>query len=128
MHHNKSTMTNKCTSFALAGNVADMSATCRPDSQMSALLADTIPSQHFRVGNGRHLPLSSFCTRVRMYAQPAKNLYIQRSLSCLQYTIEQLLTTTTNMSHAALPSTGFSSLPPWLSQLHHQLMEPLLSD
>jgi hypothetical protein len=27
--------------FHLAGNVADMSATCRPDSQMSALLADT---------------------------------------------------------------------------------------
>ena len=27
--------------YSLSGNVADMSATCRPDSQMSALLADT---------------------------------------------------------------------------------------
>jgi hypothetical protein len=62
---------------------------CRADTKL-------IPTQHFCVGNGRHLPLSSFCTRVRMYAQPAKNLYIQRSLSCLQYTIEQLLTTTTH--------------------------------
>jgi hypothetical protein len=30
------------------------------------------------------------------------------------------------MSHAALPSTGFSPLPPWLGQRHHQLMLPLL--
>jgi hypothetical protein len=102
--------------FCLAGNVADMFlATCRPDSQMAALLADTalscrrhnnidpIPTDHFRVGDGRHLPLSSFCTRVRMYEQPAKN-----------------------MSYAALPFTGFSSLPPWLGQRHHQLMVPPL--
>ena len=62
---------------------------CRADTKL-------IPTQHCCVGDGRHLPLSSFCTRVCMYAQPAKNLYIQRSLSCLQYTIEQLLTTTTD--------------------------------
>ena len=30
------------------------------------------------------------------------------------------------MSHAALPSTSFSSLPPWLGQRHHQLMVPPL--
>ena len=30
------------------------------------------------------------------------------------------------MSHAALPSTGFSPLPPWLGQRHHQLMVPPL--
>jgi len=30
------------------------------------------------------------------------------------------------MSNTALPSTGFSSLPPWLGQRHHQLMVPLL--
>jgi hypothetical protein len=30
------------------------------------------------------------------------------------------------MSHAALPSTGFSSLLPWLGQRHHQLMVPPL--
>jgi len=26
------------------------------------------------------------------------------------------------MSHDSLPSTGFSPLPPWLGQQHHQLM------
>ena len=30
------------------------------------------------------------------------------------------------MSHATLPSTGFSSLPPWLGQRHNQLMVPPL--
>jgi hypothetical protein len=36
-------------SFVLAGNVADMSATCRPDSQMSALLADTALSCRHKI-------------------------------------------------------------------------------
>ena len=35
-----------------------------------------IPTQYFCVGDGRHLPLSSFSTR-GTYAQPAKNLYIR---------------------------------------------------
>jgi len=30
------------------------------------------------------------------------------------------------MSHAALPSTGFSPLPPWIGQRHHQVMVPPL--
>jgi hypothetical protein len=30
------------------------------------------------------------------------------------------------MSHATLPSTGFSSLPPWVGQRHHQIMAPPL--
>jgi hypothetical protein len=56
-----------------------------------------IPTQHFCVGDGRHLPLSSFCTRVaRMYAQPAKNLYIR---SLVYNRIEQLTTTTHNNQH-----------------------------
>jgi hypothetical protein len=49
MHDNKSTMANKRTSFAVAGNVANMSATCQPDSQMSALLADTALSCRHKI-------------------------------------------------------------------------------
>ena len=30
------------------------------------------------------------------------------------------------MSHATLPFTSFSPLPPWLGQRHHQLMVPPL--
>ena len=30
------------------------------------------------------------------------------------------------MGHAALPSTAFSPLPPWVGQRHHQLMAPPL--
>jgi hypothetical protein len=30
------------------------------------------------------------------------------------------------MSHAALPSTGFRPLPPWVGQRHHQIMVPPL--
>jgi hypothetical protein len=30
------------------------------------------------------------------------------------------------MSHAALPSTGFSPLPPWVGQQYHQIMAPTL--
>jgi hypothetical protein len=30
------------------------------------------------------------------------------------------------MSHAAIPSTGFNPLPPWVGQRHHQLMVPPL--
>jgi hypothetical protein len=54
-----------------------------------------IATQHFRVRDGRHLPLSSFCTRVRD-AQPAKNLYIR---SLVFNTMEQLTTTTHNNQH-----------------------------
>ena len=30
------------------------------------------------------------------------------------------------MSHATLPSTGLSPLPPWVGQWHHQLTAPPL--
>jgi hypothetical protein len=49
---------------------------CRADTKL-------IPTQHFCVGDGQRLPLSSFSTR-GMYAQPAKNLYIH-SRTCLLY-------------------------------------------
>ena len=35
--------------YSLSGNVADMSATCWPDSQMSALLADTALSCRHKI-------------------------------------------------------------------------------
>jgi hypothetical protein len=56
--------------YALAGNVADMSATCWPDSQMSALLADhkTDPDTAFSC---RGWP--AFTPLVHTYAQHAKN-------------------------------------------------------
>jgi len=70
--------------FSLAGKVADMSATCRPDNQKSAGRQapdkpTQIRSRHIFLCRG--LPtFSKFSprTRVRMYAQPAKNLYIRR--------------------------------------------------
>ena len=55
--------------MGLAGNVANMLATCRPDSQMLAhYFADMPlswqykidPDTHFCVGDGQHSPLSSF--------------------------------------------------------------------
>jgi hypothetical protein len=75
----------------LAGNVANMSATCWADSQMPALSANTAlscrhktdPDTAFSFRGWQHLPLSSFSTR-GTYAQPAKNLYI-RSSTCLSY-------------------------------------------
>jgi hypothetical protein len=53
---------------SLAGNVGDISATCCPNSQMSALLVDILMSwQHktnpdtvFCVGDCQHSPISSF--------------------------------------------------------------------
>ena len=53
----------------LAGNVANMLATCRPDSQMLAHYFSDMPlswqykidpDTHFCVGDGQHSPLSSF--------------------------------------------------------------------
>ena len=107
------------TTTILAGNVANMSATCRHDSQMLALgptrpcRADTklIQTQHFRVGDGRQLPLSSLSTRGRYN-------------TCT--TCQKSQDTTTNMSHANLPSTGLKPLPPWVGQRHHQIMVPPL--
>jgi len=100
------------TTTILAGNVANMSATCRHDSQMLALgptrpcRADTklILSQHFHVAfflstRGRY----NICT-----------------------TFQKSQHTTTNMSHAVLLSTGLKPLPPWVGQRHHQIMVLLL--
>ena len=110
-----------------------MSATYRPDSQMSALFGDTALSCRNKIDpdrhNGWHLPF--FFLYQSMYAQPAKNLSIR---SLVYNTIGALskiflLTTTTHnnqQSHAALSSTGFSPLPPWLGRRHHQLMVPPL--
>jgi hypothetical protein len=41
---------------------------CRADTQL-------IPTQHIHVGDGGHLPLSSFCTRVRMHNLPKTSRY-----------------------------------------------------
>ena len=103
----------------LAGNVADMSATCRHDSQMSALLANmalscrhkTDPDTTF-LCRGWPTFTPFFFLYQNMYTQPAKNLYIR---SLVYNTIEQLTTTTHNNQHE-----------PWLGQRHHQLMVPPL--
>ena len=100
----------------LAGNVPDMSATCRHDSQMSALLADIMalscrhkidPDTTF-LCRGWPTFTPFFFLYQNMYTQPAKNLYIR---SLVYNTIEQLTTTTHNNQHE-----------PWLGQRHHQLM------
>ena len=63
----------------LAGNVADMLATCRPDSLMLALLADMALSQndpdttYLCWGWPTFTPFFFLCQST--YAQPAKNLY-----------------------------------------------------
>ena len=119
---------------SLAGNVADMSATCRPDSQMSAFFANTSLScsaqnwsrqNIFVLGMADIYPFLLFVLEYVRTTCQNPLLYIHS----LDYnTIEQWQQqhTTTNMSHAALPSTGFSPLHPWLGQRHRQLMVPPL--
>jgi hypothetical protein len=71
---------------------------CRADTKL-------IPTQHFRVGDGRHLPLSPL----------TRGTYIHKICQKPQHK-------TTNLSQAALPSTGFRPLSPWVGQRHHQIM------
>ncbi len=49
-----------------------------------------------------------------------------RYLTARQDTKNTTTHTTTNMSGAALPTSGFGPLPPWVGQRHHQLMAPPL--
>jgi hypothetical protein len=78
---------------------------CRADTKL-------IPTQYFRVGDGWHLSLFLLVPEVRTY-------YIRTTCQKPQHT-------TTNMSHTALPSTGFRPLPPWVGQCHYQIMVPPL--
>ena len=104
-------------------------AKCRHFWLTRPCCADTklIPIQHFCVGDGQNLPLSSFLVPEYACTTCQKHLH---TLSCLQYAIgalsEILLLTTTihnnQQSHTTLSSTGFSPIPPWLGQWHHQLM------
>jgi hypothetical protein len=87
----------------LAGNVANMSPTCRPDSQMSALLADmALPCRH-KIDPDTTFSCRGWPTFTPFFflyqstcTQPAKNLYIR---NLVYNTIEQLTTTAHNNQH-----------------------------